>query len=108
MDDTLENWFAREILAHEPMLVRYLLRVWPNRDALGLNVGDSQVPVAAFALKTEESMRALQARLESEGLFVLHTRYIGSGSGGVIRCGIFADHTIEHLDTLLDALRRIL
>ena len=32
MDDTLENWFAREILAHEPMLVRYLQRVWPNRD----------------------------------------------------------------------------
>ena len=32
MDDTLENWFAREILALEPMLVRYLLRVWPNRD----------------------------------------------------------------------------
>jgi 7-keto-8-aminopelargonate synthetase-like enzyme len=76
--------------------------------ALGLNVGDSHVPVAAFALQTEESMRALQARLESEGLFVLHTRYIGSGSAGVIRCGIFADHTMEHLDTLLDALRRIL
>jgi RNA polymerase sigma-70 factor (ECF subfamily) len=32
MTDTLENWFAREILALEPMLVRYLLRVWPNRD----------------------------------------------------------------------------
>jgi RNA polymerase sigma factor (sigma-70 family) len=32
MDDTLEHWFAREILAHEPSLVRYLTRVWPNRD----------------------------------------------------------------------------
>ena len=32
MKGSLEEWFAREILAHEPVLVRYLLRVWPNRD----------------------------------------------------------------------------
>jgi RNA polymerase sigma factor (sigma-70 family) len=32
MNDTIEHWFAREILVHEPSLVRYLLRVWPNRD----------------------------------------------------------------------------
>lgn len=32
MNDTLEQWFAREILAHEQSLVRYLTRVWPNRD----------------------------------------------------------------------------
>ncbi|MGH8209537.1 MAG: RNA polymerase sigma factor [Steroidobacteraceae bacterium] len=32
MNDTLEKWFAREILGHEQSLMRYLLRVWPNRD----------------------------------------------------------------------------
>jgi RNA polymerase sigma factor (sigma-70 family) len=32
MNGTLEEWFAREILAHELLLVRFLLRVWPNRD----------------------------------------------------------------------------
>jgi RNA polymerase sigma factor (sigma-70 family) len=32
MNDTLEQWFAREILAHEQSLVRYLTRIWPNRD----------------------------------------------------------------------------
>ena len=32
MNDSLEQWFAREILAHEQSLVRYLTRVWPNRD----------------------------------------------------------------------------
>jgi RNA polymerase sigma factor (sigma-70 family) len=30
--EQLEQWFAREILAHERSLVRYLTRVWPNRD----------------------------------------------------------------------------
>jgi RNA polymerase sigma-70 factor (ECF subfamily) len=32
MNDALEHWFAREILSHEQSLMRYLLRVWPNRD----------------------------------------------------------------------------
>jgi RNA polymerase sigma factor (sigma-70 family) len=32
MKSALEEWFAREILVHEHLLVRYLLRVWPNRD----------------------------------------------------------------------------
>jgi len=30
--DALGQWFAREILAHERALTRYLLRVWPHRD----------------------------------------------------------------------------
>ena len=32
MDDSLDSWFAREILPHEDSLVRYLTRTWPHRD----------------------------------------------------------------------------
>lgn len=32
MIEPLEQWFAREVLTHEPSLMRYLLRVWPQRD----------------------------------------------------------------------------
>jgi RNA polymerase sigma factor (sigma-70 family) len=32
MDDSFDQWFAREILAHEASLARYLARVWANRD----------------------------------------------------------------------------
>lgn len=32
MEDSLDAWFAREILSHEESFVRYLTRVWPNRD----------------------------------------------------------------------------
>lgn len=32
MEDRLNTWFAREILPHEASLVRYLARIWPNRD----------------------------------------------------------------------------
>jgi RNA polymerase sigma factor (sigma-70 family) len=32
MDDSLDAWFAREILAHEDALMRYLMRLWSHRD----------------------------------------------------------------------------
>ena len=32
VDEDLNIWFARCVLPHEAALVRYLLRVWPNKD----------------------------------------------------------------------------
>ena len=32
MDESVEAWFAREILVHEDALVRYLRRCWPQPD----------------------------------------------------------------------------
>jgi RNA polymerase sigma-70 factor (ECF subfamily) len=32
MHDSLDAWFAREILVHEGALMRYLTRLWPRRD----------------------------------------------------------------------------
>jgi hypothetical protein len=32
MEETLDGWFKREILAHDAMLLRYLLRVWRRKD----------------------------------------------------------------------------
>jgi 8-amino-7-oxononanoate synthase len=75
---------------------------------MGLDVGDSIVPIAAFTAGSDESMRALQQRLMSEGIHVFHARYIGAGAAGVIRCGVFADHTPEHIDRLLAGLHRLL
>jgi 8-amino-7-oxononanoate synthase len=75
---------------------------------MGLNVGDSIVPIVAFTAGSDESMQALQQRLMSEGIHVFHAKYIGAGSAGVIRCGVFADHTLEHIDRLVETLSRLL
>lgn len=32
MEESLDHWFKREVLAHEDALQRYLLRVWPRRE----------------------------------------------------------------------------
>lgn len=34
MDDCLDTWFKREILIHEAALLRYLNRIWRNRDEI--------------------------------------------------------------------------
>ena len=34
MGDTLEQWFIREVIAHEGALMRHLSRVWPNRSEI--------------------------------------------------------------------------
>jgi RNA polymerase sigma factor (sigma-70 family) len=31
MTETLQQWFVREILVHEPALMRYISRAWPDR-----------------------------------------------------------------------------
>jgi 8-amino-7-oxononanoate synthase len=72
---------------------------------IGFSVADDLAPVATFRTGSRGSMQSLQEQLLSEGIFVLHSNYVGTGAAGVIRCGIFADHTTEHLDRLLDALR---
>jgi RNA polymerase sigma factor (sigma-70 family) len=34
MSDSLDAWFAREILVHEAPLVQYLMRTWPTKDEI--------------------------------------------------------------------------
>jgi 8-amino-7-oxononanoate synthase len=75
---------------------------------LGLSIADNVAPVATFVTAPDRSMEELREQLMSEGICVLHSNYIGTGDRGAIRCGIFADHTREHIDRLLDALRRLL
>lgn len=75
---------------------------------LGLGVMDNIAPIASFSMGSRQSMQDLRDRLMSEGIFVLHTNYIGAHADGVIRCGIFADHTREQINQLIDALRRLI
>ena len=52
MDETLDSWFKREILAHEKSLVRYLLRTWPNRQEVPDLRQDTYVRVYEAATKS--------------------------------------------------------
>jgi RNA polymerase sigma-70 factor (ECF subfamily) len=52
MDESLDAWFTREILAHEDALVRYLRRVWSNVDEIPDLRQDAYVRVYEAAKKS--------------------------------------------------------
>ena len=75
---------------------------------LGLEVDDSDSPVATFVTGTAARMQALQAQLQAEGIYVMYSTYIGAGPEGALRCAAFADHEPQHIDRLLESLKRLL
>src|ERR1700729_1597446 len=52
MDEPLDAWFKREVLAHEAALVRFLLRMWPNRHEVPDLRQDTYVRVYEAAAKS--------------------------------------------------------
>ncbi len=52
MDESLDTWFVREILAHEESLVRNLSHAWPNRHELQDLRQDTYVRVYEAAAKS--------------------------------------------------------
>ena len=51
MDESVDRWFKREILAHEAILMRYLARVWPRRDEIADIRQEAYARVYEAALK---------------------------------------------------------
>jgi len=50
--ESLDAWFKREILAHEDAFVRYLARLWPNRDEVTDLRQETYIRVYEAALKS--------------------------------------------------------
>jgi RNA polymerase sigma factor (sigma-70 family) len=51
MEEPLDNWFKREILLHEGILMRFIARVWPRRDELADIRQEAYARVYEAALK---------------------------------------------------------
>lgn len=75
---------------------------------LGLEVDDSPVPIAAWAMRTAEEMKKIQQELFDRGVAIAYLKYVGAPAGGVLRTSIFSTHTKGHLDKLLTELKRLL
>jgi RNA polymerase sigma-70 factor (ECF subfamily) len=56
MDDSLNDWFCREILVHEGALMRYLLRCWFRREEIHDLRQDIYVRVYEAAAKARPAM----------------------------------------------------
>ena len=56
MDDSLNDWFSREILVHEGALMRYLLRCWFHREEIHDLRQDIYIRVYEAAAKSRPTM----------------------------------------------------
>ena len=72
---------------------------------IGLEVPESPTAIVPFSHGSFSDMRAIQECLFDEKIYVLHSNYIASGPGGAIRLSVFADHSIEDLNRVVEAIQ---
>lgn len=80
-----------------------------NLRNLGLEVDDSPVPVAILTLGSSGNMRRIQKELSKRGILISYLpRYAGLGSQGALRIAVFATHTEEMINELVQTLKEVL
>lgn len=76
---------------------------------LGLSVDESPTPIVPVQAGTAEQMQRLQAELQQRGIIVPYmATYSGLGPAGALRVAVFATHTDEMIQRLLETLRSLL
>lgn len=68
---------------------------------LGLDVDQSNIPIATFALESRERIQEVREQLLSCGIFVQHASYPGAGRDGLIRIVVSSGHSSEQIEHLL-------
>ena len=100
-----------ELMMAQPKLRQQL---WQNARQLKAGLGkigfeqdDSPVPIAAWTLKTSDEMDRVHAELMNRGIAIQRSRYVGAGPNGALRAVVFANHTSEQIDKLLNGLKSL-
>ncbi len=78
-------------------------------NALGIATDSSDVPIIAITCGTAGNMRRIQQRLSERGVLIAYIpRGPGRPNDGTLRISIFATHTTEMLDHLVDLLEKVM
>jgi 7-keto-8-aminopelargonate synthetase-like enzyme len=77
--------------------------------SLGLEINDSPVPIVILTLGSSGNMRRIQKELSEKGILISYLpRYAGLGSTGALRIAVFATHTSEMINELVNSLKKII
>jgi 8-amino-7-oxononanoate synthase len=77
--------------------------------SLGLTVDDAPTPIICLLLDDARQMQHLQKELMRAGIVIAYfASYSGVGPAGALRIAVFATHTSEMIDRLIDQVRRLL
>ena len=75
---------------------------------LGFPVGSSPVPIVALQFGSGQNMRRIQRTLFQCGILTTYIpRSPGVGADGLLRIAVFATHTQDMLDTLVETLQKV-
>lgn len=104
---------ALELVQSQPELrVRLQDNVVAVRNGLrqlGLPIEDSPAPIVSVQAGTAEQMQRVHTELKERGILVpFMTAYSDLGPTGALRIAVFATHTAERIQRLLDVLRCVL
>jgi glycine C-acetyltransferase/8-amino-7-oxononanoate synthase len=75
---------------------------------LGFPMNDTPVPIVTWSLKSAEEMLRVHKALMDRGIVVPYSKYVGAPAGGVLRASIFAEHTEEQLNRLINELSSLI
>jgi len=90
-------------------------RLWKNAGAvksglcsMGLETDATPVPIVCLEIGDGENMRRIQRELMQQGIVIAYmAAYAGLGPEGALRLAVFATHTDEMIEQLLDELRKL-
>ena len=96
----LTDEVLREKLLDNVKLLRLGLR------SIGLEVGESPLPMVILTIGSSSNMRRIQKELSESGILVSYLpRNVGLGSQGALRIAVFATHTPQMIQELADSLK---
>jgi 7-keto-8-aminopelargonate synthetase-like enzyme len=88
-------------------LWRNVARAKKGMRGLGFDVGDTPVPIVTWTLASAGEMIRIQKKLLARGIAVAYLKYAGAPEGGVLRASIFSTHTDAQIDSLPEALKKL-
>lgn len=78
-------------------------------ERLGLKTDNTPVPIISLCVGNAANMQRIQRELAARGIMIAYmAAYSGLGPEGALRLAVFATHTKEQIDRLLDEFARLL
>ena len=75
---------------------------------LRLEIADSPSPIVSFQVGTPQNMRRIQRALANERILISYLPARGDGARGALRVAVFATHSPEMIDALIEKFRDVL
>lgn len=75
---------------------------------IGIEVEQTDVPVAAWTMGKRPDMRKLHSALMKKNIVIQFIDYMGAGENGALRIVVFSTHTNEQIDYLIQELQKLI